>query len=215
MPDRYAIAAATFYEELAAKLIDGARGVFEEVGHEVDVFEVPGCFELPLAAKICAQTGKYKGVACVGAVIRGETTHYDYVCNESARGIQNVQLETGVPCGFGILTVEMTHAPVFSPELVKYDPIRVVEAVTAGVAFLAAGVVIISRGEVQGLTTGAGMWLAGAIGIACGLGLWQIALFATLLTLVVLALLQLVLARVSNKASADRPAKASAPEAGN
>jgi 6,7-dimethyl-8-ribityllumazine synthase len=104
--DRYAIAAATFYEELAQKLIDGARAVFEDAGHEVDVVEVPGCFELPMAAKICAQTGKYKGVACVGAVIRGETTHYDYVCNESARGIQNVQLETGVPCGFGVLTVE-------------------------------------------------------------------------------------------------------------
>ena len=106
MPDRYAIAAATFYDELAAKLIDGARRVFEDAGHEVDVFEVPGCFELPMAAKKCALSGKYKGVACVGAVIRGETTHYDYVCNECARGIQSVQLETGVPLGFGILTVE-------------------------------------------------------------------------------------------------------------
>ena len=115
---------------------------------------------------------------------------------------------------FGILTVEITHAPVFSPELVKYDPIRVVEAVTAGVAFLAAGVVIISRGEVQGLTTGAGMWLAGAIGIAWGWGCGR-SRSSPRLTLVVLALLQLVLARVSNKDSADRPAKASAPEAGN
>lgn len=106
MPDRYAIAAATFYDELAAKLIEGARAVFEDAGHDVDVVEVPGCFELPLAAKICADTGRYKGVACVGAVIRGETTHYDYVCNESARGIQQVQLTTGVPCGFGVLTVE-------------------------------------------------------------------------------------------------------------
>ena len=106
MSDRYAIAAATFYEELAQKLIEGARAVFEDAGHEVDVVEVPGAFELPMAAKICAQTGKYKGVACVGAVIRGETTHYDYVCGEAARGIQDVQLETGVPCGFGLLTVE-------------------------------------------------------------------------------------------------------------
>jgi 6,7-dimethyl-8-ribityllumazine synthase len=106
VPDRYAIAAATFYEELAQKLIEGARAVFEEAGHQVDVVEVPGAFELPMAAKICAETGDYKGVACVGAVIRGETTHYDYVCTESARGIQNVQLETGVPCGFGVLTVE-------------------------------------------------------------------------------------------------------------
>ena len=65
----------------------------------------------------------------------------------------------------------------------KVDPIRVVEAVTAGVAFLAAGVVIFTRGDVHGLTTGAGMWLAGAIGLACGLGLWQIAAFSSLLTL--------------------------------
>jgi 6,7-dimethyl-8-ribityllumazine synthase len=106
VPDRYAIAAATFYEELAAKLIDGARKVFEEAGHDVDVVEVPGAFELPMAAKICAETGDYRGVACVGAVIRGETSHYDYVCTEAARGIQDVQLTTGIPCGFGVLTVD-------------------------------------------------------------------------------------------------------------
>lgn len=106
MPERYAIAAATFYEDLAQKLVDGARSVFEEAGHEVDVVEVPGCFELPMAAKICADSGKYNGVACVGTVIRGETSHYDYVCNECARGIQSVQLQTGIPCGFGVLTVE-------------------------------------------------------------------------------------------------------------
>jgi 6,7-dimethyl-8-ribityllumazine synthase len=106
VPDRYAIAAATFYEELAAKLIEGARKVFEDAGHEVDVVEVPGAFELPMAAKICADTGNYKGVACVGAVIRGETSHYDYVCTEAARGIQHVQLTTGVPCGFGVLTID-------------------------------------------------------------------------------------------------------------
>ncbi|MEA2497159.1 MAG: 6,7-dimethyl-8-ribityllumazine synthase [Thermoleophilaceae bacterium] len=106
MPDRYAVAVATFYEELAEKLVEGARKVFEDAGHEVDVVEVPGAFELPMAAKICADSGNYKGVACLGAVIRGETTHYDYVCNEAARGIQHVQLTTGVPCGFGVLTVE-------------------------------------------------------------------------------------------------------------
>jgi 6,7-dimethyl-8-ribityllumazine synthase len=106
VPDRYAVAVATFYEELAEKLVEGARKVFEDAGHEVDVVEVPGAFELPMAAKICADSGNYKGVACLGAVIRGETTHYDYVCNEAARGIQHVQLTTGVPCGFGVLTVE-------------------------------------------------------------------------------------------------------------
>jgi len=106
VPDRYAIAAATFYEELADKLIEGARRVFEETGAGVDVHRVPGAFELPMAAKLCAESGRYAGVACVGAVIRGETSHYDYVCTEAARGIQQVQLDTGIPCGFGVLTVD-------------------------------------------------------------------------------------------------------------
>jgi putative Mg2+ transporter-C (MgtC) family protein len=90
---------------------------------------------------------------------------------------------------FAILTIEIVHAPMFVKNTARFDPIRMIEAVTAGVAFLAAGVVIFARGQVQGLTTGAGMWLAGAIGVACGLGLWQIALFATLIALVVLAVL--------------------------
>jgi len=67
---------------------------------------VPGAFELPLAAKYLAESGRYAGVACLGAVIRGETDHYDYVCAETARGIQDVQLRTGVPCAFGVLTVD-------------------------------------------------------------------------------------------------------------
>jgi len=91
---------------------------------------------------------------------------------------------------FAILTIEIIHAPMFLKDTARFDPIRIVEAVTAGVAFLAAGVVIFTRGEVHGLTTGAGMWLAGAIGVACGLGLWQIALFTTILALIVLSLLQ-------------------------
>jgi 6,7-dimethyl-8-ribityllumazine synthase len=104
--DAWAIAAACFYEDLADKLIDGARRVFEETGGTVDVYEVPGAFELPLLAKYCAESGRYAGVACVGAVIRGETDHYDYVCGEAARGIARVGLETGVPCAFGVLTVD-------------------------------------------------------------------------------------------------------------
>ena len=90
---------------------------------------------------------------------------------------------------FAILTIEIIHAPMFTAGGVQFDPIRAVEAVTAGVAFLAAGTILFSRGEVQGLTTGAGMWLAGAIGLACGLGLWQIAAFGTLLVLIVLVLM--------------------------
>jgi 6,7-dimethyl-8-ribityllumazine synthase len=104
--DAWAIAAARFYEDLADKLIDGARRVFEEAGGTVDVYEVPGAYELPLLAKYCAESGRYSGVACVGAVIRGETDHYDYVCGEAAAGIARVSLDTGVPCGFGVLTVD-------------------------------------------------------------------------------------------------------------
>ena len=106
MADAWAIAAARFYEDLADKLIDGARRVFEEAGGTVDVYEVPGAYELPLLAKYCAESGRYSGVACVGAVIRGETDHYDYVCGEAAAGIARVSLDTGVPCGFGVLTVD-------------------------------------------------------------------------------------------------------------
>jgi 6,7-dimethyl-8-ribityllumazine synthase len=104
---RVAICVARFYEDLAERLIAGARSVLDEAGvTEIDVFDVPGAYELPLAAKYAAESGRYAGVVCLGAVIRGETSHYDYVCGESARGIQDVQLETGVPCSFGVLTVD-------------------------------------------------------------------------------------------------------------
>jgi 6,7-dimethyl-8-ribityllumazine synthase len=104
---RYAIAIGRFYADLADRLVAGAQCAFAAGGAgEADVYEVPGAFELPLAAKYLAESGRYAGVACLGAVIRGETDHYDYVCGEAARGIQDVQLRTGVPCAFGVLTVE-------------------------------------------------------------------------------------------------------------
>ena len=104
---RYAIVVARFYGELADRLVASAQRVFDAAGADaIDVFDVPGAFELPLAAQMAAQTERYAGIACLGAVIRGETSHYDYVCNEAARGIQDVMLRTGVPCGFGVLTVE-------------------------------------------------------------------------------------------------------------
>ena len=106
---RFAVVRATFYRELADRLTAGAlRGLSEEGVEEsdVDVHDVPGAFELPLAAKACAQSGRYAGVVCVGAVIRGETDHYDYVCEAATYGIERAQLDTGVPCAFGVLTVE-------------------------------------------------------------------------------------------------------------
>jgi 6,7-dimethyl-8-ribityllumazine synthase len=103
----FAIAVARFYADLAERLVAGAQDAFAEAGAgEAEVFDVPGAFELPMAAKLAAETGRYDGVACLGAVIRGETDHYDWVCAESARGIQDVQLRTGVPCSFGVLTVD-------------------------------------------------------------------------------------------------------------
>jgi len=104
---RYAIVVGEFYEELAERLVRGAKEAFAEAGVEqVDVFGVPGAYELPLAAQYAAVSGRYSGVACLGAVIRGETDHYDYVCAETARGIMKVQLKTQVPCAFGVLTVD-------------------------------------------------------------------------------------------------------------
>ncbi len=102
----YAIVVGRFYEELADRLVSGATRVFEEAGASVEIHDVPGAFELPLAAKYCADSGRYLGVACLGAVIRGETSHYDHVCSEAASGIARVSLDTGVPCAFGVLTVE-------------------------------------------------------------------------------------------------------------
>ena len=105
----YAICVATFYEDLAERLVNGATEAFAE--HDVSpaslhTYEVPGAFELPLAARWCAESGRFAGVACLGAVIRGETSHYDHVCAEAARGVQSVQLESGIPCAFGVLTCE-------------------------------------------------------------------------------------------------------------
>ena len=106
MSDVYAACVGRFYEDLARRLVAGATSVFASVGASVEVHEVPGAFELPLAAKYCADSGRYAGVACLGAVIRGETDHYDHVCREAASGIARVSLDTGVPCAFGLLTVD-------------------------------------------------------------------------------------------------------------
>jgi 6,7-dimethyl-8-ribityllumazine synthase len=103
----FAIAVGRFYEDLAERLVAGAMAAFVREGHpDVEVLEVPGAFELPLAASYAARTGRFAGVACLGAVIRGETDHYDYVCAEAARGVMRVQLDTGVPCAFGVLTCQ-------------------------------------------------------------------------------------------------------------
>ena len=105
----FAVCVATFYEDLAERLLNGAAEGFELGGvseASVHTYRVPGAFELPFAAKLCAESGRFAGVACLGVVIRGETCHYDHVCNETASGIQRVQLDAGVPCAFGVITAD-------------------------------------------------------------------------------------------------------------
>jgi 6,7-dimethyl-8-ribityllumazine synthase len=105
----FAVCAGRFYEDLAERLCNGAAEGFALAGvseASVQEYSVPGAFELPLAAQLCAQSGRFAGVACLGVVIRGETNHYDYVCAETARGIQDVSLSTGVPCAFGVITCD-------------------------------------------------------------------------------------------------------------
>lgn len=105
---RIAIIGARFNDHIVTQLRDGAlRGLERLKVSDGDILEswVPGAFELPLAAKALAETGKVDAVICLGTVIRGDTPHFDYVCNEAARGIQDAQLATGVPVMFGVLTV--------------------------------------------------------------------------------------------------------------
>jgi 6,7-dimethyl-8-ribityllumazine synthase len=106
---RFAIVVARFYEEIAERLVSGAREAFVAAGAEVDTYDVPGAFELPLAARLCLDSGRYAGVACLGCVIRGDTDHYEYVCAEAAAGVARVGLEARAPCAFGVLTVETSE----------------------------------------------------------------------------------------------------------
>jgi 6,7-dimethyl-8-ribityllumazine synthase len=105
----FAVVCARFYDEIANRLCNGAAEGFDLAGvSEASVHEygVPGSFELAFGAKLCAESGRFAGVVCLGVVIRGETDHYNYVCAETARGVQDVQLATGVPCAFGVITCE-------------------------------------------------------------------------------------------------------------
>lgn len=100
---------ARFNEQITQALLDGAKRAFADAGvraTHVEVCEVPGSFELPLAALWLARSGKFAAIVCLGCVIRGETPHFNYVAGESARGIAAAALETGIPIIFGVLTVE-------------------------------------------------------------------------------------------------------------
>ena len=106
---RFAIVTARFYRELTDNLLDGAKRALHDCGvadESVDAFDVPGCFELPLAAFNLIEREQYDGIVALGVVIRGDTPHFDFVAGQCARGIMDVQLATGTPIGFGVLTTE-------------------------------------------------------------------------------------------------------------
>lgn len=106
---RVGIVAARFNEFITAKLLGGAMdGLLRHDVKEEDIYVawVPGAFEIPLIASKMAKSGKYDVVICLGAVIRGSTSHYDYVCNEVSKGIASISLETGIPVMFGVLTTD-------------------------------------------------------------------------------------------------------------
>lgn len=124
------------------------------------------------------------GAVLLGAVIGAEREYRDHPA-----GLRTHILVSLSACVFALLSIESVHMAGFSDEQVRIDPLRVIEAVTSGVAFLAAGMIVFSRGKVKGLTTGAGMWLAGAVGLAVGLGYWFVAAVATAACFVVLFIL--------------------------
>lgn len=103
------IVVARFNEFITSKLLSGAEDTLRRHGaneDDITVAWVPGAFEIPLIAKKMAKSGKYDGIICLGAVIRGATSHYDYVCNEVSKGVALVNMETEVPTAFGVLTTE-------------------------------------------------------------------------------------------------------------
>jgi 6,7-dimethyl-8-ribityllumazine synthase len=109
MAARYLVIAAKFNDLITRHLLQGAQSAFAEAGvteKHVDTLWVPGCFELATVASKAAKSKAYAAVVCLGAVIRGETPHFDYVAGEAARGIQQVGVETGVPVIFGVLTTD-------------------------------------------------------------------------------------------------------------
>lgn len=139
-----------------------------------------GKTEIPYPVMLARMTG----AILLGAVIGAEREYRD-----RAAGLRTHILVALAACVFALLSIESVHMAGFSDEQVRIDPLRVIEAVTSGVAFLAAGMIVFSRGEVQGLTTGAGMWLAGAVGLSVGLGYWFVAVFATAACFIVLFIL--------------------------
>ncbi len=112
---KVAIVVSRFNDFITERLLSGAKNCLlqhQTAEENIVIVWVPGAFELPIAAMNLAKSGKYQAVICLGVVIRGETTHYDYVCNEAAKGIANVSMQTGIPVMFGVVTTENTEQAI-------------------------------------------------------------------------------------------------------
>ncbi len=106
---RFAVVTSRFNAFITERLLDGALDALNRAGaggDSIDVVRVPGAFEIPVAAKNLAATGRYNAVICLGTVIRGETTHFEHISNEASKGVAAAALESGIPISFGVLTVE-------------------------------------------------------------------------------------------------------------
>ncbi len=136
---RVAVVAAAFYDDLATQLEDGARRAIAACGAQArpeDFFRVPGCFELPLAARRLIDTGTYDAVVALGVVVRGETPHFEFVAGECSRGIMDVSLATRIPIGFGVLTTD-----TLAQAAERADPARGDKGFDATVAALAVAAI--------------------------------------------------------------------------
>jgi putative Mg2+ transporter-C (MgtC) family protein len=141
----------------------------------------------------------------VVAVLLGGAIGLERELASRPAGLRTHMLIALAACLFTIITFEMLALPAFDTTDSKSDPLRLIEAVTAGVAFLAAGTIVIAGGQVNGLTTGAGMWLAGAIGLACGMGHLPLAALSTVVALAVLSVIGWLSARIARTVGSERP----------
>jgi putative Mg2+ transporter-C (MgtC) family protein len=152
----------------------------------------------------------------LGAVLLGALIGFERESKDRPAGLKTHILVSLAACVFAVVALESIHLRGFADEIVRVDPLRVIEAVTAGVAFLAAGTIVLSRGEIQGITTGASLWLAGAIGVSLGFGQWIIAFGAVLGGFVVLLIVGKIEDKVKSsngiKVTDDKPPQGNPPK---
>ena len=115
------IVVSPYYQDIAEQLVRGASQVISDAGLKVEIITVPGAFEIPAAIGYALRSNRYAGYIALGCVIRGETTHYDYVCQETARGLQDLAVQFGAVIGFGVLTTENLEQALVRADIAQGD----------------------------------------------------------------------------------------------